>query len=201
LIDFGIARNFTSGKKKDTTPLGSPGFAPPEQYGRSQTDQRADIYSLGATLQTLFTGRDPLELRAGEPARNPSHPSRALSKLLTQMQSPVAKRRPASMNAIKRRLESARRRPFSSYLVGLAVTVIISSILAFFIVSNEWRFMGGAIGGLSMTVVNIIRFTRQRFKKKHGLQRFSWPFALLGSLTGVLPFLLLLLWHIFGWLF
>ena len=41
LIDFGIARNFTPGKQKDTTPLGSPGYAPPEQYGRAQTDQRA----------------------------------------------------------------------------------------------------------------------------------------------------------------
>jgi serine/threonine protein kinase len=50
LIDFGIARFFTPGKTKDTTPFGSPGYASPEQYGRAQTDQRADIYSLGATL-------------------------------------------------------------------------------------------------------------------------------------------------------
>lgn len=66
LIDFGIARTFLPGKAKDTTLLGSPGYAPPEQYGRSQTDQRSDIYSLGATLQTLLTGRDPLELRNQE---------------------------------------------------------------------------------------------------------------------------------------
>ncbi|GHO86834.1 serine/threonine-protein kinase [Dictyobacter formicarum] len=61
LIDFGIARNFTPGKEKDTTALGSYGYAPPEQYGKSQTTVRADIYSMGATLHQLLTGEDPSE--------------------------------------------------------------------------------------------------------------------------------------------
>ncbi|GCE26079.1 serine/threonine protein kinase [Dictyobacter alpinus] len=61
LIDFGIARNFTPGQEKDTTALGSYGYAPPEQYGKSQTTERADIYSLGATLHQLLTGEDPSE--------------------------------------------------------------------------------------------------------------------------------------------
>jgi serine/threonine protein kinase len=61
LIDFGIARHFTPGQARDTMPLGSPGYAPPEQYGKAQTTVQSDIYSLGATLQTLLTGKDPLE--------------------------------------------------------------------------------------------------------------------------------------------
>lgn len=48
LIDFGIARTVKPGQAKDTVPLGSPGYAAPEQYGRAQTDARTDIYSLGA---------------------------------------------------------------------------------------------------------------------------------------------------------
>lgn len=64
LIDFGIARHYQIGQNKDTGPLGSPGYAAPEQYGRAQTDRRTDIYGLGATLQTLLTGKDPLEIRA-----------------------------------------------------------------------------------------------------------------------------------------
>lgn len=59
LIDFGIARRFQSGATKDTLLYGSPGYSPPEQYGRSQTDPRSDIYALGATLHHLVTGRDP----------------------------------------------------------------------------------------------------------------------------------------------
>lgn len=59
LIDFGIARRFDVTATKDTLLYGSPGYSPPEQYGRSQTDPRADIYAFGATLHHLLTGRDP----------------------------------------------------------------------------------------------------------------------------------------------
>lgn len=59
LIDFGIARHFRQGNSSDTSAYGSTGFAAPEQYGESQTDPRSDIYSLGATLHCLLTGKDP----------------------------------------------------------------------------------------------------------------------------------------------
>jgi tRNA A-37 threonylcarbamoyl transferase component Bud32 len=59
LIDFGIARVFHPGRLHDTQVLGTPGFAPPEQYGKTQTDPRADLYALGVTLYQLLTGYDP----------------------------------------------------------------------------------------------------------------------------------------------
>lgn len=60
LIDFGIARIFKPGKQTDTLRMGTLGYAPPEQYaGQGQTDARSDLYSLGATLHHLLTGRDP----------------------------------------------------------------------------------------------------------------------------------------------
>ncbi|MGM9992170.1 MAG: serine/threonine protein kinase [Candidatus Bruticola sp.] len=58
LIDFGIARFFTPGKRGDTMRIGSPGYAPPEQYN-GQTDPRSDIYALGMTLHQCLTGQDP----------------------------------------------------------------------------------------------------------------------------------------------
>lgn len=61
LIDFGIARYFKPGQAKDTVALGSLGYAPPEQYGKTQTTPRADIYSLGAVLHQLLTTKDPSE--------------------------------------------------------------------------------------------------------------------------------------------
>ncbi len=58
LIDFGIARWFYSARSRDTTQLGTDGYAPPEQYaGRSEP--RSDLYALGATLYHLMTGRVP----------------------------------------------------------------------------------------------------------------------------------------------
>ncbi|HYX50496.1 MAG TPA: protein kinase [Ktedonobacteraceae bacterium] len=55
LIDFGIARLFRNRGSQDTQVLGTPGFAPPEQYGSAQTDERSDIYSLAMTLFQLLT--------------------------------------------------------------------------------------------------------------------------------------------------
>jgi serine/threonine protein kinase len=56
LVDFGIARLFKAARKG--TMIGTLGFAPPEQY-QGQVDPRSDIYSLGATLHYVLTGRDP----------------------------------------------------------------------------------------------------------------------------------------------
>jgi serine/threonine protein kinase len=60
LIDFGIARLFKPDQPGDTLIIGTPGYAPPEQYGQGQTDERSDIYSLGATLYHLLSGNVPV---------------------------------------------------------------------------------------------------------------------------------------------
>ena len=59
VYDFGISRKYKEQSLADTNVLGTKGYAPPEQYGSSQTDARSDIYSLGMTLHHLVTGADP----------------------------------------------------------------------------------------------------------------------------------------------
>ena len=54
LIDFDAARIFKSGQEVDTKPLGTKGYAPPEQFGSGQTDPRSDIYALGKTIKFLL---------------------------------------------------------------------------------------------------------------------------------------------------
>lgn len=54
LIDFDAAREPKEEKVQDTRLLGTRGYAPPEQYGFAQTDERSDIYALGATFQELL---------------------------------------------------------------------------------------------------------------------------------------------------
>ncbi len=58
LIDFDIARMPREGLNQDTQQLGTRGFASPEQYGFSQTDERTDIYALGITLTQLLTDKN-----------------------------------------------------------------------------------------------------------------------------------------------
>jgi tRNA A-37 threonylcarbamoyl transferase component Bud32 len=74
LIDFGIARVFTPGRVRDTQALGTPGFAPPEQYGKAQTDARADVYALGCTLYQLLSGYDPATTPFALPPLNSRNP-------------------------------------------------------------------------------------------------------------------------------
>ncbi len=75
LVDFGIARANTTvnGKMRKTTALGTPGYAPPEQY-QGYADPRSDLYALAATIHHLVTNRDP-----GENAPFQFPPTRALN--------------------------------------------------------------------------------------------------------------------------
>ena len=70
LIDFDASRIFKNGTNQDTQILGTTGYAAPEQYGITQTDERADIYSLGVLLNIMLTGKHPSkELASGKLGR------------------------------------------------------------------------------------------------------------------------------------
>jgi serine/threonine protein kinase len=62
LVDFGLVKLYDPNLK---TTMGAravtPGYAPPEQYGRGSTDSRTDQYALGATLYNMLTGQEPFE--------------------------------------------------------------------------------------------------------------------------------------------
>ena len=59
IVDFDISRIEKINQNKDTEVLGTVGFASPEHFGFSQTDQRADIYALGIMLYEMITGTKP----------------------------------------------------------------------------------------------------------------------------------------------
>ena len=67
LIDFGNARMtgdratdaVPDSTARDTTTLGTFGFAPPEQFGFARTDARSDVFSLGRLLGFMLTGAYP----------------------------------------------------------------------------------------------------------------------------------------------
>jgi formylglycine-generating enzyme required for sulfatase activity len=64
VTDFGIARRLDAQTRQLTrtnAAIGTPSFAPPEQFGGEQVDARADVYGLGATLYALVAGRPPFE--------------------------------------------------------------------------------------------------------------------------------------------
>jgi uncharacterized RDD family membrane protein YckC len=63
--DFGLSVSTLARSDSQLTAsgvmLGTPSYAPPEQLRADELDVRADIYSVGATLYALLTGRAPFE--------------------------------------------------------------------------------------------------------------------------------------------
>ena len=94
LVDFGLAKVENQGQLTTTGARAmTPGYSPPEQYGTARTDQRTDIYSLGATLYSALTN---------------SLPEDGLARAMGQMQlTPIRYRNPAVYRRLGAVIEKA----------------------------------------------------------------------------------------------
>jgi serine/threonine protein kinase/Flp pilus assembly protein TadD len=146
IIDFGVAKALA--EKPDAMGLthggfvGTPAFASPEQFTDAQVDVRSDIYSLGATLWYLLTGKRPFQggtieqIRASQRSRAlpieqlkaARVPSRLISLLVSMLAAEPAAR--LSVRALTLQLQncraqildrwkSARRLAIAAGLVGI----------------------------------------------------------------------------------
>ncbi|MBF6613876.1 MAG: protein kinase [Chloroflexi bacterium] len=113
LIDFGIARTYKEGKRRDTMSMGTAAYAPFEQFGKGQTDARSDIYSLAATMYHLLTGRPPTPATTPTNLRdfNPNITANT-EKLIIQAMSRDMDARPQSAIAFEQELRRCLGKPF-----------------------------------------------------------------------------------------
>ncbi len=135
LIDFGIARIFKTSATKDTTLLGSQGYAPLEQYGRGQSDTRSDIYALGATLYHLLTGNVPADAPSRRvnpqvfltPRQMNQHISQATEDIVLMAMEQDPDERFQSAEAMRKAIlqEKSAQTSFAPYTKGLAPRAFI----------------------------------------------------------------------------
>lgn len=59
IIDLDAAMKICPEKGNDTRLLGTAGYAAPEQFGFTRSDQRTDIFAIGVLLNELLTGAHP----------------------------------------------------------------------------------------------------------------------------------------------
>ncbi|WP_291636314.1 serine/threonine-protein kinase [Clostridium sp.] len=83
LIGFGIARTYKENQQGDTRILGSMGYIAPEQLVSTPSNAQTDIYSLGATMFFMLTGKSinlPTEFMT--PENYPEHVDKRLIKVI-----------------------------------------------------------------------------------------------------------------------
>jgi hypothetical protein len=118
LLDLGVARTvpaYKQGASLPGTAVGTPGYAPPEQY-QGLADERSDLYGLGATLHRALTGYDP---ERESPFRHP--PVRDLAPtvsdetaaMIESLLALVPSRRPSGANMVLAQTTSAMRGAFA----------------------------------------------------------------------------------------
>ncbi len=128
LVDFGIARadENKNAKRKQTSALGTPGYAPPEQY-QGNADGRSDLYALAATIHHLVTNRDPRNYPPfAYPSARSLNPklSPALDQILTRALNIDANKRYQTAADMKRDVDNILARSYntasdtSSYVLG-----------------------------------------------------------------------------------
>ncbi len=86
LIDFGSTRYYIGEETKSLTAIATAGYAPPEQYSnRSKQTPATDIYSVGATIYTMITGKRPPDAnyRQYERLNNGVDPYKKLANIYT----------------------------------------------------------------------------------------------------------------------
>jgi eukaryotic-like serine/threonine-protein kinase len=92
--DFGISTTLAQSQLTQTGSfVGTPVYASPEQARGRDVDIRSDIYSLGATMYTLLSGRPPF---AG------NNPGEVLARVLGEKPSPIGRHRITLPNGLER---------------------------------------------------------------------------------------------------
>lgn len=113
LIDFDIARIYEADSSTDTQFFGTKEYAPPEQYGFTQTDARADIYSLGILLRCMLTGSEKENANI--------HLYKPLAKVIRKCTAFSPKERYTNAEAVKKALMDAN--PKAQFIRKTLITV------------------------------------------------------------------------------
>jgi serine/threonine protein kinase len=124
LADLGLAKSLDTPKSGEVAApltavsvgMGTPGYMPPEQIlDAASVDHRADIFSLGASVYQMLSGRTPFEGKTlreimqktigTPPTPLPEHTKGALGQLVARMLEKDPKDRPQSCDEIIAELE------------------------------------------------------------------------------------------------
>ena len=129
LVDFGIARRYNLAGGSDTVHAWTVGYAAPEQMSMNvQTDARADIYSLGATMFQLLAGPDAKYFPGQFPRIRTLRPdiSPVLDEILDKCLKPFREERYSSIKELLADLDRSVSRNTSRTKKSIRVPILIA---------------------------------------------------------------------------
>ena len=149
LVDFGLAGSIEEDATEGNEVVGTPQYCSPEQVQGHGTDERSDIYSLGATLYHLLTGEPPYtrdsrmdlliaHVNAPVPDIVEALPTvdPEFAELIQSMLNKAPDQRPqnhsevlAKLQAITQRIDPEQAPPRSTRLLASAVVVLILAVI------------------------------------------------------------------------
>ena len=143
MIDFGIARDFRDDAEKDTQIAGTRPYMAPEQFGSEQTDNRADIYSLGVVMIYLATGKtDKQNLRV-------AYPYKELIPIIEKCIKKDRDQRFRTAIKLKQRILWVQNRVLQNILISIVVCAAITAALVCgFFIGQEAGYRSGLPVGL-----------------------------------------------------
>ncbi len=157
VIDFGVALWLDPQTSRDAEQLtqaglvGTSHFASPEQLRHEPLDSRSDIYSLGATLWFMLTGRPPFlgspgevadkQLHAAAPVKELTSISGCVRELLGHMLEKDAAARPGKAAALRAEIEHCRAKA-SRNRTSAGVSAVLSMPAAR---RRTWTLVGATV--------------------------------------------------------
>lgn len=136
LIDFDASREFKEDIDKDTRYLGTVEYAPPEQFGHSQTDARSDIYAIGMTMNEL--------VKNGLMESANSH---SIQRIIDRCTMFDPDKRYQTIEELEKELRllqigRGKKRSIAKLFAALCgVTILVSAIIFFVMVQNKNKYL------------------------------------------------------------
>ena len=142
LIDFGIARDFNDNSEKDTQIAGTRPYMAPEQFGSEQTDNRADIYSLGVVMIYLATVRtDKINLRT-------FYPYKELVPIIEKCIKKDRDQRTKTAARLKAKIQRVQNKTIQHILISFVVcSAITAALICGFFIGQDRGFESGYLIG------------------------------------------------------
>ncbi|MCL1987061.1 MAG: serine/threonine protein kinase [Firmicutes bacterium] len=137
LLDFNAAKDVKPNQLRDTTLMGTPGYAAPEQYGYSASDPRTDIYAIGVIFAEMLTGFREIsqfdKLDKLDKKGNFNHYKKIIQNC-TQLD---PKRRYKSIKELERQISKNNRTKIFASVVGFAAVAILAILVNNFVIQNQ----------------------------------------------------------------